>query len=153
MRSEQGFSYVIVMFLVAVLSVISVRALQNTLTTDRRDKEAELLAVGTAYRRAIADYVEMSPGSVKAYPRELSDLLLDQRRARLARPLRKLYRDPVTGRPDWGVVRSPDGGVMGIYSLSDASPIKREGFASELVGFAGARRYSDWKFVYTASRK
>ena len=63
MRREGGFSYVIVMFLVAVLSIISVRALETTLTRERRDKEAQLLEAGTAYMNAIRLYYEGAPGS------------------------------------------------------------------------------------------
>jgi len=39
MRQQGGFSYVIVMFLVAALSLASVRALENTLVSEQRDKE------------------------------------------------------------------------------------------------------------------
>ncbi len=50
---QHGFSYLIAMFLVASLSLIAVRGLQNALTEERREKEAEVLFVGQAYRTAI----------------------------------------------------------------------------------------------------
>ena len=37
---------------------------------------------------------------------------------------------------------------MGVYSLSENNPIKVAGFAFENREFAGAAKYSDWKFVY-----
>lgn len=148
MRGETGFSYVIVMFLVAVLSVVSVRALETTLTRERRDKEAQLLEVGSAYLAAIRQYYQDAPGSVKSYPMELEDLLHDTRQTRPRRPLRKLYRDPITGSGGWGVVRDADGAVTGVFSLSTAKPFKQDGFDGELSSFKGAQRYSDWKFVY-----
>jgi len=148
MTRERGFSYLIVMFLVAAVSIISVRALRNTLTTERREKEAQLLLVGQAYRTAIFNYYQNSPGSNKTFPPELDALLLDQRATRTSRPLRKLFRDPITGSTEWGVVRSGSGGVMGVYSLSTQVPFKTNGFPPELVGFANANSYQAWRFVF-----
>lgn len=147
MPRQQGFSYVIVMFLVAMLSIAGVRALQNTLTVERRDKEAEVLWRGLAYRNAIRIYYENSPGTGKHYPQELEDLLQDKRLVRPTRPLRKLYTDPFTGR-EWGVLRNEDGRVIGVYPQSARQPVKRGGFPPELGDFANAKHYSDWKFTY-----
>lgn len=147
MRSQRGFSYVVVMFLVAMLSLAAVRAQQNTLTMERRDKEAEVLWKGIAYREAIRRYYESSPGTGKSYPQELSDLLLDNRLVRPTRPLRKLYADPFTGGA-WGIVRNEDGHVIGVYPQSAREPVRRAGFPPELAALATAKRYSDWKFIY-----
>lgn len=148
MRREGGFSYLVVMFLVAVSAIVSVRALENTLTAERRDKEAELLRVGLAYREAIRSYYDDSPGTAKVYPAELKSLLMDPRTTSLRRHLRKLYRDPITGSTDWGIVHSASGTVMGVYSLSTLEPFKKDGFAPELGGFANAKQYKKWLFVY-----
>jgi hypothetical protein len=78
----------------------------------------------------------------------LEDLLYDERQANPGRPLRKLYRDPITGSEDWGLVKNADGYIMGVYSLSRDVPIKRAGFPPELSNLSGAKYYSDWKFVY-----
>lgn len=150
MRKQRGYSYAIVMFLVAVLSLISTRAIQNSLTEARRDKEADLLWVGQAYRRAIQEYYESSPGSDKNYPTELKDLLADTRPVRLHRPLRRLYRDPITGR-DMIPIRqggSDSGPVIGVRSVSAQSPLKTDGFPAELAGFTHAASYQGWQFIY-----
>ena len=147
MRRESGFSYVIMLFLVAALSVIAVRALENTLTKERREKEAELLWRGMAYREAIRIYYEHSPGTDKSYPEELRDLLFDGRLVRPSRPLRKLYPEPLLGG-EWGVMRNREGHVIGVYPRSNEAPIKRAGFPKELEDFATARSYADWKFMY-----
>ncbi|WP_373987776.1 type II secretion system protein [Duganella sp. BuS-21] len=151
MRRQQGFSYVIVMFLVAIVSLISVRAMENTRMTLRREKEAELLMVGQAYRNAIRSYYENSPGTAKTFPHKvdgLSVLINDSGRAsRPQRHLRQLWRDPITGRKDWGVVYSGDD-LIGVYSLSSQEPIKKDGFPPELASFKGAKTYSGWQFVY-----
>jgi len=149
---QDGFSYVIVMFLVAILAIISVRALEVTATAERRDKEAQLLWVGMAFRNAIAQYHKGTPGEAKAYPENLEALLYDERHTNPDRPLRKLYRDPMTGSPDWGLVRNGKGAVIGVYSLSQDRPAKKGGFPPELASFAGAQRYSDWKFVYQSEK-
>lgn len=149
-RQEQGFSYVIVMFLVAILSFIAVRAQENILTSERRFKEAELLMVGQAYRDAIRDYCVNSPGSDKKYPMELKDLLEDKRDSALRRSLRRLYRDPMTGSKDWGLVKTENGELIGVHSLSLLRPIKRDGFPAELAGFSNAATYQNWRFVYQA---
>lgn len=148
MRQQQGFSYLIALFLVAVLALVSVRALENTMTAERREKERDLLIVGQAYRDAIRSYYDNSPGTAKLYPPEIEALLLDERTTRLRRPLRKLYRDPITGKADWGVLRTEDGKVKGVYSLSTLKPFKRDGFPVELNSFVNAGQYKDWLFVF-----
>ena len=148
-RGQGGFSYVVVMFLVAVLSIGSLRALTYTRNKEQREKEAELLWVGEAYRNAIAKYYNESPGSVKKLPSRLEDLLYDERLANPTRPLRKLYRDPITGMKDWGVVKNDNGQVVGVYSKSQQAPLKRNGFPAAMAAFTNAQRYSDWKFVFT----
>lgn len=147
-RRELGFSYLVVMFLIAVIAIASVRVLEVTLTSERRSKEAELLWVGNAYRNAIRLYYDGSPGSNKTYPASVSDLLYDSRLTRPSRPLRKLYRDPITGSTEWGIVKDEAGAVIGVFSLAKGKPIKRAGFAPELAAFTNANSYSDWKFIY-----
>lgn len=150
MRRQQGYSYVVVMFLVAVLSLISVRALRNTLTEERRAKEAELLAIGVAYRNAIKAYYENAPGTGRVYPDSLDVLLEDRRGTKIRKHLRKRFRDPVTGSKDWGLVYLDDEKtqIIGVYSLSAQKPVKRNGFPEGLVPFVNAASYRDWKFVY-----
>lgn len=144
---QGGFSYMVALFALAVIAVGSTRALQNQQTLERREREDELLFVGQAYMKAIAQYHAQSPGTVKRYPPDLQALLLDERAVRVRRPLRRLYPDPIEGSREWGTVAAPDGGVMGVYSLSARTPIKRAGFPATLEGFANAASYQDWKFV------
>jgi hypothetical protein len=63
--------------------------------------------------------------------------------------LRRLYPDPLTGRDEWGIVKAPDGGIMGVYSLSDGRPLKISGFRPRDRELEGAVSYTDWKFVFT----
>jgi len=147
MRRQDGFSYAVALFVVAALSVGSLRALEYSTTAERREKEVDLLWTGMAIRNAIAAYHQGSSGSAKAYPTELSELLYADTLSNPTRPLRKVYRDPITGNKEWGLVKQGDF-IVGVYSLSQQRPIKQAGFEPELAAFANAQHYSDWKFVY-----
>jgi type II secretory pathway pseudopilin PulG len=153
MQNERGFTYLIVIFLVAVMSIITVRALENILTAERREKESALLEVGQIYLSAIRSYYENSPGSIKQYPVKSSTgdpfaaLLLDARTTRPQRHLRRHFRDPVTASKEWGIVYSGDF-IVGVYSLSANQPLKLEGFPIELAAFSHAKTYSAWRFIY-----
>jgi type II secretory pathway pseudopilin PulG len=116
----------------------------------QREKERELLFVGNQYRQAIGAYYERSPGAVKRFPQKLEELLEDKRYPMPQRYLRRMYADPITGKPQWGVIEAPGGGIMGVYSLSEAPPIKTGAFAARDSTLAGTARYSDWHFSYVA---
>ncbi|OEZ54890.1 type II secretion system protein [Duganella sp. HH105] len=147
MHKQQGFSYVVVMFLVAVLSIVTVRALENTLTAERRDKEAQLLLVGQAYADAIGAYYNGGNGTQKKWPQTPKDLLEYVQLNRTFRPLRKLYRDPITGSKVWGYVYNGTD-LVGVYSLSTLKPLKRDQFPANQASFKDAASYQNWKFVY-----
>lgn len=144
---QRGFTYLALLFGVAIIGAVlgSTAVVWHTLV--QRDKEQELLFVGHAYRDAIAAYYEKSPGSAKQYPKKFEDLLEDKRQARLTRHLRKLYRDPITGSQEWGVVAGPGETIAGVYSLSTKAPIKSAKFDEVDKDFVGAASYADWKFL------
>jgi type II secretory pathway pseudopilin PulG len=145
---QRGFTYLVLLFSVA-LSGAALAAVGTWWSQERqRDKEAELLDIGNQFRRAIGNYYERSPGTVKRYPRKLEELVFDTRFLTIQRHLRRVSRDPITGEAKWGVVTAPDGGIMGVHSLSDATPIKSGGFAPRDTDFTGKSRYSEWWFVY-----
>lgn len=145
---QQGLAYLAVLFAVALLGL----GLASTGTlwsqASWRQKEQQLLDVGSAYRDAIRRYYENSPGAVMRYPQALDELLLDQRHLGTVRYLRRRYADPITGSQEWGIVRAPDGGVMGVYSLSDRLPLKTGGFDTKNLAFSGSSTYSEWRFVH-----
>lgn len=147
-RRQRGFTYVIAMFMVAVFALVSLRAMEVTITREKREKEAQLLAAGLAYQHAIRSYYENSPGTVKVFPPTLEALLDDSRTSILRRHLRKLYRDPMTGEAKWGLIEAPDGGVMGVYSQSTRLPVKVAAFPAEVQVVKAPTRYQDWRFIY-----
>jgi type II secretory pathway pseudopilin PulG len=143
--SARGFTYVGVLFIVAFMGVLLSVVGQAWHTQAMREREEELLYVGDQYKKAIARYHAAGGGR---YPRELAELLKDPRRPDTQRYLRKLYPDPITGKNEWGFVKSADGGIAGVYSLSEDKPFKTAGFKLEYAGFEGKEKYSDWQFAY-----
>jgi type II secretory pathway pseudopilin PulG len=119
-------------------------------TTAKREKEAELLFVGDQFARAIAEYHASSPGAPQ-YPQKLEELLADNRYPNARRYLRRVYPDPMTGRADWGLVRGPGGGIVGVHSQSMERPLKTGNFPRGYESFAGATVYSAWRFAPYAS--
>lgn len=144
---QRGFTYIALLFSVAIISAVLGATAVVWHTQVQRDKEQDLLFIGHAYRDAIAEYYERTPGNAKQYPKKLEDLLEDKRQARLTRYLRKLYRDPITGSKEWGIVAGPGETIAGVYSLSTKSPIKSAKFDEFDREFVGASSYVDWKFL------
>lgn len=147
--SEQGFTLLAVLFLVAALGVGLAALGIAWQTMAKREKEAQLLFVGDQYRHALESYYRNSPGAAKAYPPRLEDLLLDRRFPQTVRHLRRLYADPVTGQGEWGLVKEGER-IKGVHSLSQNLPLKQAGFAKVYESFSGAAAYSDWQFVAQA---
>jgi type II secretory pathway pseudopilin PulG len=145
MVRRRGFTYLSVLFIVAILSTGLALIGEVWHTSAMRDKEADLLFVGNQYRKAIARYYLSGPQ--RQYPRSLEDLLKDPRRPGAERYLRKPYPDPVTGK-EWILVKAPDGGILGVHSASEDKPFKPARFKVRDAAFEGAQKYSDWKFVY-----
>lgn len=149
--AQGGFTYLALMILVAILALATSATLTLGSIAQRRDAERRLLEVGDTYRRAIASYVNSSPGGNRSYPASLDDLLRDPRYPGVRRHLRQLYPDPITGKSEWGLIPAPGGGIMGVRSLSEAKPIKIAEFEAENESFEGKSRYADWAFVVQAA--
>lgn len=145
--AQRGFSYLWLLLLVVLLGLSAAMACEIYMTSVQRDKEVELLAIGRQFRVAIARYHETLNQGRREYPANLDDLLLDKRMTGGRRHLRKVFVDPMTGTPEWGLVRVA-GRIVGVQSLSQATPIKQAGFESEDAGFVGKQKYSEWTFTY-----
>ena len=149
---QRGFTYLVLLFMVAIMGAVLAATAMVWHTLAQRDKEQELLYAGDAFRRAIGLYYERTPGAAKQYPKKLDDLLEDKRQVSLARYLRKIYIDPLTAGKKWGVVPGPGGTIMGVYSRSKATPIKTGNFDQTDQEFAGKGSYLDWRFVYVPAQ-
>jgi len=144
-RRSGGFTYMSVLFLVAIMAGGLALTGDVWHTAGMREKEAELLFVGNQYRKAIERYYLSGPQ--RQYPRSLEDLLKDPRQPSTVRYLRKLYPDPITGK-EWVIVKAPDGGILGVHSVSEETPFKTANFKLRDRTFEGVQKYSEWKFVF-----
>jgi len=145
---ERGFTYLGILISVSIMGAVLAGTAVVWKTISQREKEAELLFIGHEFRKAIAFYYNNTPGTGKQYPKRLEDLLEDKRYPVMKRYLRKLYVDPMTGKKEWGTVRSPNGTIMGVFSMSTDQPIKTANFDEADKGFEGAATYQEWVFSY-----
>lgn len=145
---QQGLTYLGVLLAVAILGTALAATGTVWRTARLQDNEKELLFVGNEFRKAIERYYLRSPGGAQQYPPSLEALIQDPRFPSIERHLRKIYRDPITDRNEWGLVKAPQGGIAGVFSLSEQRPMKQANFSKQDEGFAGASKYSDWRFVY-----
>lgn len=147
-RPEQGFTLVAVLAAMFLLALATQQVMGVVSQQAQREREAELLRIGAEIVRAIGIYHERSPGSIKHWPPSLEALTDDRRFVSLQRPLRRVYADPITRSHDWGLVPAPGGGIAGVYSKSEMTPIRMAGAELTELGLGAAQRYSDWRFVY-----
>jgi type II secretory pathway pseudopilin PulG len=145
-QRQRGLALLLVLLAVAVIGLIAASALQAGAQVTRRDAEDELLVIGQTFQQAVLSYVNTTPGQAALGPRSLDDLLRDPRVPGLRRHLRQIPHDPMTGRTDWGLLKSPDGQIIGIFSLAEGQPIKRAGFEPALARLTDAPNYQAWVF-------
>ena len=142
---ECGFTYLGVLFLIMVMGMGLASAGELWSTASRRDREKQLLWVGTQYAQALRSYYRSSPGLAQ-YPTALEDLLDDQRFPTPRHHIRQLYPDPIGGG-EWSLQRGFDGRITGLSSPSTDKPLKQVDFPSQWSDFTGMASYKDWQFV------
>ena len=148
-RSARGFTYLGLLFLIALLGLTAAMAGSASSVMDQRERERELLFVGREYRIAIDRYRQAHAAQPQPYPTELRQLLggATSEALRAPRFLRRLYADPMTDSLEWGLVRSPQGGILGVYSRSTQRPVRTRGvYAEDAIAFGKALSYRDWVF-------
>lgn len=146
---QRGYTYIGLLVSVVILGLMLTVVSRVWTTTMQREREAQLLWVGHAYRDAIASYY-VHGGQ---FPQSLQQLLQDDRSPVPLRHLRQLYPDPMTGAADWTLISDPmSQRIMGVASSSKATPIKRKGFELVDAVFADSDCYCAWQFVYLPRR-
>ena len=149
-RADAGFTYLGLLILLAIIGIISATALQVGVVMHRRAAEEALLDVGREFSRALESYRRATPAGEPDEPSALQDLLKDSRFPGTVRHLRKLYHDPITGQQEWGILRAEESKqIVGVFSLSEAKPIKIANFDLRLQDFAGKSSYQEWVFTST----
>jgi len=157
-RREQGFTYVGLIVLVTIIGLVGAATLKADALLRRAAAEDELLEIGAAFSAALTSYAEATPRGQPPQPPSLEELLKDPRFPGIRRHLRKVFVDPVTGKAEWGVVWLNKGnglhgaggsGVLAVYSLSQAKPLKQGGFDNRFQGLDNKEHLADWKFAAT----
>ncbi|GAB3471983.1 hypothetical protein GCM10027321_44470 [Massilia terrae] len=148
MRREDGFTYLGLLVLVTVVGLVGALTLKADALLRRAAAEEELLATGAAFSAALQSYAAVTPRGQPTQPPALDDLLRDPRFPGVRRHLRKIFIDPMTGKAQWGIVyANGEKGVVAVYSLSDARPLKIGNFDARFAGFEKKEHVSDWKFT------
>ncbi|MBY0468421.1 MAG: hypothetical protein K2Q07_05540 [Burkholderiaceae bacterium] len=134
------------LFLVSVLSITAAAAGAVWSVAKQREDERELVFIGRQFEAAIERYRAATNDPARPYPQALEELLHDDRRPVPVHHLRRLYVDPMTGDSNWGLIRLPDGGIVGVHSLSVRKPYPR---SFVVAGFShpSSISYREWKFV------
>ncbi len=148
MDRQRGFTMAAVIAALFILALATQSVMFFVSQQAQREREDKLLRIGKAYREAIGAYYESSPGNIKRWPQTLEDLVEDSRQVGIKRYIREVYADPVGRTDSWGIVVSRDGGIAGVYSRSEAKPIRSAPIEQGDIQLAGASRYSDWRFEY-----
>lgn len=149
---DSGFAYLMVLIMIAGIGVSLVKLVDGWHDSVQREREKQLLFAGHQIRSAIIHYYEHAPPQAVKFPMSLADLLRDPRQPGTVRHLREIYRDPITGSDDWGLVKTAAGEIMGVYSRAAGVPLKQGNFLLADRAFAGARSYADWVFVFAPGR-
>lgn len=146
-RGQHGFTYLGVIILVAIIGLVGAAGAKFGAIMQRRAAEQALLDIGAQFSDALRSYADATPAGQPTQPPSLKELLKDPRFPVIHRHLRKLFVDPVTGKAEWGVVYVANQvGVLAVYSLSSAKPIKQGNFDVRFPNFDGKAHLSDWRF-------
>lgn len=147
-RKEDGLAYLALMIAIAIIGVVAANAIQFGSVHSQRDKEDELLFIGSEFRQALHRYAEASPVGLPRAPQTLDELLRDPRYPGVVRHLRREYVDPLTGRSDWATVRDPQGRIVALHSNSSLKPIRIRGFGASMAYLEGKKQsYREWVFL------
>ena len=141
-----GFTYLLLLVLIALFGAALAAVSTVWATYSQRDKEEELIFVGRQFSEALRAYNLQNQNVGDGFPKQLENLLLDPSTPTVRRFLRKIYLDPMTGKAEWGLIKTPSGTIRGVYSLSGLTPI-RTVLPPDLGEVANAKSYSDWKFA------
>ncbi len=147
-RHERGFTYVWLLFAVALSGAVLAQIGQHWSGTMQRERERELIFRGQQIAAAIAAYRAAPTGAAATWPRGLDELLEDRRTVTPQRHLRQAFTDPFTRKIDWVPMLDEAGGWHGVHSRADAPAAIRFGAELQIRG-AHRTKVSDHLFVAT----
>ncbi|WP_373991164.1 type II secretion system protein [Duganella sp. BuS-21] len=152
-KHGRGFTYLSLIIVVAIIALVAASALKLGSVLQRSRAEQELLTIGAAFSDALKSYADATPQGQATQPPSLKELLKDPRFPGTRRHLRKIFVDPMTGNAEWGITYLGNKtGVLAVYSLSAAKPVKIGNFPARFGGFEDRHKISDWKFTMAAEQ-
>lgn len=146
-RDSRGIVLLALLIAMVLLGIGLMAATDVWSVTRQREREQDLLFAGEQYRQAIRRYyLGAPPGTPRVLPANFDVLLEDDRYPIPVRHLRRAYPDPITGKSDWGMIKVNER-IVGVFSLSEARPLKQAGFLPPNQGFKDAESYRAWVFA------
>jgi len=149
MRTDLGFTYLWLLFIIAAGATGLAALGQRSSTALQREREAELVFRGKQIQRAIGAYRQHTPGAAKELPVSLQDLVDDRRGPTSRHHLRRVYDDPFTGQPDWVLITTDDGRIRGVHSRAAVPAMRTLDLPSADAG--AVPLVSDHRFVFDAA--
>lgn len=142
---QSGYTYLGLLFVLAVSGVLMARYGEVQVTASQREKERELVFRGGEIQRAIESYARTTPTGSEKWPHSMQDLLTDRRRLPTQHHLRRLYLDPFTGSANWVLLPAPGGspGFAGVRSQAAVKPLRVRPEANGPV----TNCVCDWSFL------
>jgi hypothetical protein len=147
LAAQSGLMLLAMLIAIAIAGLFSFKTFEVWSTLVEREKERDLLYIGDQYVQAIQRYYFATPPAARQLPDTLQELVGDDRFPAPLRHLRELYGDPMQPGAEWGIVRiGPK--IVGVYSTSEGTPLKKAGFERAYEGFSTANSLKDWKFLF-----
>lgn len=154
MQRSGGFSYLGLLGLLALIGAGLAALGPLWSTAMQRERERELRFRGEEIARAIAAYRDaIQPAQ---WPRNLDELLQDERGGTSRHHLRRRYLDPFTGAADWRLLPATGEvtggatgtqGFAGVSSRSTQTRLLRSTDDADPRDDGAAPRVSDWRFL------
>jgi type II secretory pathway pseudopilin PulG len=155
---------VAVIVIMAIMAIFLTVAVETVSFQQQREKEEELIFRGNQ----IVEAIRLFRARNGRFPLALDELVKAKPRV-----LRKVWADPVTGKPDWEpVFFGEEGTSVGAGGTGTAPPqptpgptpaagaktgpiigVHSRSCAESIKVFEGRTRYCDWKFYYDPNRK
>ena len=140
-KSGLNAGVVIGLIVIVAIAVLSLTGLETYLNQERR-----LVNAGSEIVAALEAYRAHSPGSAKELPRSLEDLQHDPRQLAEIGYLNSVPIDPITLKQEWGVIKNQGEQIIGVHSLSTATPT----WIGRILSMQSGGSYTDWKFTVSA---
>lgn len=146
-RVSKGAAYLLALFAIACALAISAKVVELGALEDQKRAEQRLINVGLAYRTALESYARVTPAGQVTAPREVKQLLQDDRFPGVVRHLRVEYTDPMVPSGKMIPERDAQGLIQAFRSDSGALPVMQVDLKELGAGFSGAKSYREWLFT------